>query len=776
MYGIVDGATAVGKPKPGAPPSAISPLPGQQWLPGFDASMPSSLETASSSPTATIIQLDNKPASFGNPTSTPPQPSSVNSLPGLLRHHLAELRRSGLRDGIIQSAGIYSEIDVNKLAAILNRKARFINRSHLAPAIIFPFVGADGRNGYCRIKPDTPRLDAYKKPIKYESPVDHPNEPYLPPGVAEILSDATRELLITEGEKKALAATQAGFPCIGLVGVYGWKGRGRESLLASLENVVWQGRTVYIVFDSDLAENESVQDAESRLAAQLTNRGAKVRVVRLPHGPAGDDGKPTKVGLDDFLVAHDIGELRKLLDNAEEPRKLTAAETKLDARNLDAAETGKRFLGGTVIDGVPRLRFWRGMFHLWRQGAYRELDNAEVRSELITCLNQSYFRLTTAATNNVLDQVKAQSILSFKIEPPVWITKEPGSWPGDEILVCRNGLVHLPSLVAGSTEYMRPPTPTFFTTSALDCDFQLNVPAPSTWLQFLSQLWPNDSASIGTLQEWFGYCLRQDTRLQKILLLIGPKRSGKGTIARVLRALIGNDNVCGPTLASLATQFGLWPFLGKSLAIISDARLSGHTDSAIVVERLLSISGEDAMTIDRKNLPLVTCKLSTRLMILSNELPRVSDTSGALAGRMIVLRLTESFFGREDETLTDKLLAELPGILLWAIEGWHRLWQRRRFTQPISAEELVTAMSDLASPVGAFVQEYCIVGPGKQVAVDDIYAAWKDWCQANGRREAGTAQSFGRDLHAVAPSLKKTQPREGYDRYRAYEGIGLRVD
>jgi len=163
-------------------------------------------------------------------------------------------------------------------------------------------------------------------------------------------------------------------------------------------------------------------------------------------------------------------------------------------------------------------------------------------------------------------------------------------------------------------------------------------------------------------------------------------------------------------------------------------------------------------------------------MILSNELPRVSDTSGALAGRMIVLRLTESFFGREDETLTDKLLAELPGILLWAIEGWHRLWQRRRFTQPISAEELVTAMSDLASPVGAFVQEYCIVGPGKQVAVDDIYAAWKDWCQANGRREAGTAQSFGRDLHAVAPSLKKTQPREGYDRYRAYEGIGLRVD
>ena len=140
---------------------------------------------------------------------------------------------------------------------------------------------------------------------------------------------------------------------------------------------------------------------------------------------------------------------------------------------------------------------------------------------------------------------------------------------------------------------------------------------------------------------------------------------------------------------------------------------------------------------------------------------------------MIVLPLAESFFGREDETLTNKLLAELPGILLWAIEGWRRLWERRRFTQPVSAEELVKVIAELASPVGAFIQERCIVAPGKRVAVDDIYEAWKDWCQVTGRREPGTSQTFGRDLLAVVSSLKKTQPREGERRYRAYEGIGL---
>jgi putative DNA primase/helicase len=89
----------------------------------------------------------------------------------------------------------------------------------------------------------------------------------------------------------------------------------------------------------------------------------------------------------------------------------------------------------------------------------------------------------------------------------------------------------------------------------------------------------------------------------------------------------------------------------------------------VIVERLLSISGEDALTIDIKFRDPVTCKLTTRLMLLSNELPRLSDASGALAGRFIALRLTESFYGREDLDLTQKLLTELPGILLWAIEG-----------------------------------------------------------------------------------------------------------
>jgi putative DNA primase/helicase len=256
-------------------------------------------------------------------------------------------------------------------------------------------------------------------------------------------------------------------------------------------------------------------------------------------------------------------------------------------------------------------------------------------------------------------------------------------------------------------------------------------------------------------------------------MIVGPKRSGKGTVARVQRALVGPANVCGPTLASLGTNFGLWPLLGKSLGIISDARLGRMTDSQVVVERLLSISGEDALTIDRKNLEPVTCKLPTRMMILSNELPRLGDSSGALSGRMIVLRLTKSFFGQEDHDLSAKLMTGLPGILLWAIEGWRRLRDRGRFIQPQAALEMVEELEDLTSPIAEFVRDCCKLEEGAETVRHDVYVRYLEWCKENGKTHPDEANVFGRNLRAAVPNLRDSQPRDSEKRVRKYIGIRL---
>jgi putative DNA primase/helicase len=160
-------------------------------------------------------------------------------------------------------------------------------------------------------------------------------------------------------------------------------------------------------------------------------------------------------------------------------------------------------------------------------------------------------------------------------------------------------------------------------------------------------------------------------------------------------------------------------------------------------------------------------------VVLTNELPRLSDSSGALASRFVVLVLTKSFLGREDPGLTDRLLLESPGIFNWALAGLDRLKDRGHFQPPASGQEAVQQLEDLASPVSAFVRDFCTLGADQRVNVDDLWAAWKRWCTME-NRSPGTKVMFGRDLRAAVPTLHKARPREDGDRRMVYEGIGLK--
>lgn len=129
------------------------------------------------------------------------------------------------------------------------------------------------------------------------------------------------------------------------------------------------------------------------------------------------------------------------------------------------------------------------------------------------------------------------------------------------------------------------------------------------------------------------------------------------------------------------------------------------------------------ITVDRKYMSAWTGQLSVRFLVISNELPRLSDASCALVSRFIVLVLTQSFYGHEDQTLTARLLTELPGILNWTIAGWRRLTERGHFWQPGSALDAVQQLEDLGSPIGAFLRERCVIAAGHSVGVGRLFDA-----------------------------------------------------
>lgn len=477
-----------------------------------------------------------------------------------------------------------------------------------------------------------------------------------------------------------------------------------------------------------------------------------------------------------------------------------ASDGGIDEAEDDPHRLARGFLQRFFKDETLSLRYWRDEFHRWDGCAYRPVPDQEIRSELTQYIRSEFEKLyrerrqeylargpsgngekppqpirkvTMKLLADTLQALRASACLSFAVEPPAWLNGA-APFPASQALACANGILNVPAW-AGSGAGLHPLTPRFFSPTALSYGFDADAAPADSWLRFLRSVWPHDPEAIAALQDWFGYCLLPDTSQQKILMFVGPKRSGKGTIARVLSRLVGLSNAASPTLGSLGSPFGLQPLLHKTLAIISDARLSHRTDAAVVTERLLSISGEDAQTIDRKYREPVTVRLPVRFVVLTNELPRLHDASGALVGRLVLLRLTRSFYGVEDTKLTAKLLRELPSILLWAVAGWKRLRDRGRFQMPESSAAIVQQLDDLASPVGAFVRDCCEIGAGFSTPCNHLFEKWKDWADIKGMK-AGTEQTFGRDLRAGFPALETRRPRCEDGRYRVYQGIRLRSE
>ena len=432
----------------------------------------------------------------------------------------------------------------------------------------------------------------------------------------------------------------------------------------------------------------------------------------------------------------------------------------------------RRFLAQLTLDDVPLTRHWRGSWYTWVGSHWAVRENAEIRKDVYSVLESVEYidrredvkpwAPTRRKIGDVLEAMAAITLLANWIEPPVWVPGHHGP-DAKRLVSVRNGILSVPDRELIDHD------PHLFNLVSVPFDYEPDAPRPLRWHQFLAELWPDDPESIRALQQFFGYVLSGRTDQQKILLVIGPPRAGKGVIARLITALLGKDHVAGPTLSSLSTNFGLQALIGKSLAIVSDARLSGRAGGTLV-ERLLSISGEDRLTIDRKYQDHWSGNLSTRFIIMSNELPALGDASGAIANRFIVLVLEHSWLGKENTKLTDQLLEELPGILNWSLDGLDQLNTAGRFTEPTTSKEAITALHDLASPVAAFVRDTCELDPGYQVTTTALWDMWKQWCDNNGRH-LGSRAMFGRNLSAAFPQIRKGRPREGGGRIHTYFGI-----
>lgn len=498
----------------------------------------------------------------------------------------------------------------------------------------------------------------------------------------------------------------------------------------------------------------------------------------------------------------DIPEASSVVDLDQQYRFLPESVT-LDEAVPGPKEPDKvaRFLLYLFADAGIHLKHWRDEWYLYRDGAtggaHLRLGGADNRYAVADAVRSlladaSYivatkdgmeprpWSPTNASVKEVVDAMASQMRLRESIEAPIWLrsTPESAAMPGSEVTCVANGLLWCPREGGAGARTLTAHTPSFFTDTAVVVGYEPEAHC-GRWMKFLDELWPGDEDSHALLQEWFGYVLTGATGLHKIMTLVGPKRSGKSTIAWALEQLLGGTGqVDHPTMARLAEPFGLAPMLGKRLAVVGDARI-GKSDAAIV-EKLLMISGEDPVTVNRKNRDELNVKMNARIMIISNDMPDLRDVTGALASRFLPLEINvQGFLGREDFNLKRTLQDELPGIFSWALDGADRLWEREgRFTIGESVRKSMEDVERSSSPIKAFASDWLAFDPSPEAmtAKDAVYELYVMWTTDAGYGVKGKNVFFRELLAAYRGQLDTGRVRVDGRQVQMLKGARLRSE
>ena len=212
--------------------------------------------------------------------------------------------------------------------------------------------------------------------------------------------------------------------------------------------------------------------------------------------------------------------------------------------------------------------------------------------------------------------------------------------------------------------------------------------------------------------------------------------------------MLGDTNCCETSFQALVGAFGYQPLIGKLSTIIGDAKSPRKGEAGAVLEKILHITGGDAVSVNRKGiaaLPLV--RLCCRFTIAMNDLPAFTDHSRALEYRTNILSFNNSYVGREDRTLKRRLRAEANAgkLINFALRGLTSLYQGNDFLMPSESQIVMQTFRELVSPIVEFVEHCTVRNNETGVPVTYLYDLWKWWCGREGRN-AGFKSTFIRNL------------------------------
>lgn len=271
------------------------------------------------------------------------------------------------------------------------------------------------------------------------------------------------------------------------------------------------------------------------------------------------------------------------------------------------------------------------------------------------------------------------------------------------------------------------------------------------WIKFISDVSDDDDKRAQLLQEIAGYILFPDCSLERLFALQGSGGNGKSVYLNVLQAVYGDENTSSVSATGICDNFQRI-YLSTSLLNIASEIKSNLSGSE---EYLKQIASGETISACYKSKNFVQFKPRCKLLFATNGQLRSQDTSDGLLRRITIINFTQSFVDhpskpnerRRDTTLTPRLLANLPAIFNWCLEGYLILLRTRDFTTMEDEEDTKAEFMEASNPLITFLKDTDL---GSAISKKELYQLYSDWCENNGHKR-GSSTYLYRGLRKLFP-------------------------
>lgn len=421
--------------------------------------------------------------------------------------------------------------------------------------------------------------------------------------------------------------------------------------------------------------------------------------------------------------------------------------------------------------GRYTLASWCGDFYQWAAGRWSRVSDLEIDLRITRHLQSHNSSYGVNVKQEPVVPIRKGRIADIRLclagrvlRPETKTLNEWDNTQQDAVttLSMRNGLLVLRR--DGQAELI-PHTPDYFTFVQLPYDYDPNAKCP-LWLSFLNDSMLCRVDYVLLLQQWCGYILRSDLRQQKFLICVGEGANGKGVFFEVIQSLVGVENCSNVPISRFNNSFSLATTLGKMVNLT-------HESSGLIEEEaettLKSFTSGDRMDFERKFRESVSAVPTAKIMIATNDPPRFNDKSPAVWRRILIVPFNKVVAEAEQKTtLAEEIKKELPGILLWSLEGLRNLNAASRFTEPSNSRELIEQYKQDANPARAFLLEnYEVSNDGDCVPCEDVYRQYRGWCDKKGHHPLSD-RMFGKEVKRAYPDIERNRPGSGNARNYVY--------